>query len=139
MALPALPPPVPVPVVPEDGVAVAEAALTVTLVVEVSVPPGVPETDRVSVQVALEEPAVTDQLCEDDEEPAIVPIDLLALETVQPELLDRDAVTPVVLPAVSVPAFCIVAETVNDVLVLTEDDDELSETTFRSAAEFTVT
>lgn len=132
------PPPLPVPAPAEVGVGV-EAALTVTLVVDDSLPPGVPETDSVSVHVAADEPAVTDQLCEDDDEPAIVPIDLLALDTVQPELLDNVAVTPVVLPAFSVPAFWIVAETVNEALVETDDDDGVSETIFRSAEEVTVT
>jgi hypothetical protein len=141
VALPAAPPPPPPPA-PVVGavVGVAVAAATVTLVLEDSVPPGVPETDNVSTHVADEEGAVTDQLCEDEEEPAIVPIDLLAPETVQPpEVLDSVAVTAVVPPAVSVPAFCIVADTVNVALVETDDDDGLSETMLRSAAEFTVT
>ena len=131
-------PPVPglVPLLVGVGV---EAAVTVTDAVDDSLPPGVPDTDNVSVQVALEEPEVTDQLCEDDDEPAIVPIVLVALDTVQPELLDNVAVTLLVPPAASVPAFCIVAETVNAVLVETDDDDGLSETIFRSAAEVTVT
>ncbi len=100
-----------------DELAFDDAAVTVSVAVVLSEPPAVPLTDNVSVHVAAEEPAVTVQLCELVSLPEIVPIDFVPEETVQPLLLDSVAVTPVVLPAVSVPELYMLADAVVVALV----------------------
>jgi hypothetical protein len=84
-----------------------------------------------------DEGAVTVQLTEFVPEPAMVPTVFVAEDTVH-WLLDNVAVTELVEPAVSVPAFCIVAETVKLLLAET-DEGAVMEVTLSSAAELTVT
>lgn len=130
------PPPPPPPVPPPEAVVVVAVDDIVTLFVPVAVPPGVPVADSENVHVAADEGAVTDQLTELVPEPAMVPMVFVSDETVH-WLLVSVAVTPVVEPAVSVPPFAIVAETVKAELVLT-DDGAVIDVTLSSAAELTV-
>ncbi|MBI2971930.1 MAG: hypothetical protein HYY37_05915 [Candidatus Aenigmarchaeota archaeon] len=135
---PAAPPEVVPPVVAAAVVVVV--VLTVTLVVPDDVPPGVPETASENAHVPADDGAVTVQLWEEDEEPAMVPIDRVALAMLQlPEVLDSVAATAVVPPAASVPPFWMVAETVNDALVATVVEDGVMETTESSAGDVTDT
>lgn len=131
------PPPPPVLLLEEDEDEDEDAAETVTLFVPVAVPPGVPEADSENEHVAADEGAVTLQLTELVPEPAMVPTVFVSDATVH-WLLVSVAVTPVVEPAVSVPPFAIVAETVNVELVST-DEGALMDATLNSAAELTVT
>ena len=130
--LPPLPPPELL-----DELELDDDAVTVTLAVVESEPPSLPETDSVSVHVAADEPAVSVQLCEFVSLPARVPTVFAALDTVQPLLLERVAVMPVLLPAVSVPELYIVAEDVKDASVETLED-EVSEVMLREAGEVIV-
>lgn len=128
------PPPLLLPLLDEAAVVVVPD--TVTLFVSVAVPPGVPEADKLNVHVVADEGAVTDQLIELVPEPVIVPMVFVSEETVH-WLLVSVAVTPVDEPAVSVPAFLIVAETVKVELVPTEAGAVI-DVTPSSAAELTV-
>ncbi len=133
-----LPPPL-LPELPVVLLVSVVVVLIVTVAVFVAVPPGVPETDNESVHVPVEEPAVTAQFWDVEAEPTIVPIVLVAEETVHALLLESVAVAAVDAPAVSVPRFCIVALTVKLLLGETVADDGVIETTLSSAAETTVT
>ena len=115
-----------------------EEALTVNVVVVLSEPPSVPLTDKVSVHVAAEEPAVTVQLCELVSLPEIVPTVFVPEETVQPLLLDSVAVTPVVLPAVSVPELYMLADAVVVALVEMLLDAVVSEVMLSAAGDVIV-
>ena len=119
-----------------DAAAVVVVPEIVTLFVSVAVPPGVPEADKLNEHVVDEDGAVTDQLTELVPEPVIVPIVFVSEATVH-WLLVSVAVTPVDEPAVSVPAFLIVAETVKVELV-PADAGAVIEVTPNSAAELTV-
>lgn len=115
-----------------------DAAVTVSVAVVLSEPPAVPLTDKVSVHVAAEEPAVTVQLCEFVCFPAIVPIVFAPEATVQPLLLESVAVTPVLLPAVSVPELYMLADAVVVALVDMLLADVVSEVMLSAAGEVIV-
>ena len=115
-----------------------EAAVTVSVAVVLSEPPSVPLTDKVSVHVAADEPAVTVQLCELVSLPEIVPIVFIPELTVHPLLLDSVAVTPVVLPAVSVPELYMLADAVVVALVEMLLDAVVSEVMLSAAGDVIV-
>lgn len=132
--VPPLPLPDPAAAVPPELVVVVVPI--VTLVVALSVPPAVPETDNENAHVPEDDGAVIAQLCDDEVDPAIVPTVLVAPDIVQlPDVEERVAVTAAVSPAVAVPAFCIVAEMLKAEDKATVVDDGLSDIIFRSAAD----
>ncbi len=135
IALAPPPPPPPLLVVVVD--VSVDAAEIVTLADPVAVPPAVPVALSENEQVVADDGAVTDQLTELLPEPAMVPT-VFVFEATVHWLLDSVAVTEDVEPAVSVPEFAIVAETVNVELVVA-DDGAVMDVTLSSAGDVTVT
>ncbi len=137
--LPPLPPPLLLLLLP-DVVAVVDAIVTDK--VPVPVPPGVLVAVSVNAHVPVAEPALTDQLCDELASPATVPTVREASVIVHLPLLSTNvAVIAAVEPAISVPVFWMVAETVKDALgaTLLSLSDDVRETMLKSAAELMVT